>query len=63
MALDEPKDTDNTYEIDNFKYIVDKKFMKKAAPINVDFTNYGFKITSGIELGAGCAGCGSAGSC
>ncbi|OQY08095.1 MAG: hypothetical protein B6I22_01795 [Desulfobacteraceae bacterium 4572_123] len=63
MALDEPKDTDNTYEIDNFKYIVDKKFMEKAAPINVDFTNYGFKITSGIELGAGCSGCGSAGSC
>ena len=65
MALDEPKDTDNAYEIDGFKYIVDTKFMEKAAPIDVDFNNYGFKITSGMDFGAGagCSGCGSSGSC
>ena len=28
MALDEPKDTDNVYDIDNFQYIVDKEFLK-----------------------------------
>lgn len=65
MALDEPKDTDNNYEIDGFKYIVDKDFMERATPIDIDFNNYGFKITSGIDFGAGagCSGCGSTSSC
>ncbi len=63
MALDEPKDTDNNYNIDGFKYIVDKNFMEQVDSINVDFNNYGFKITCGADLDAGCSGCGSAGSC
>ncbi|VEN73823.1 conserved hypothetical protein [Candidatus Desulfarcum epimagneticum] len=67
MALDEAKKTDDEYEIEGFKYIVDKEFMKKAAPIKVDFSPYGFKLTSGMDLGAGqegCSGCGSsAGGC
>ena len=52
MALDEPKDTDNVYDIDNFQYIVDKEFLKLAKPITIDFMGMGFKITSGLELGA-----------
>ena len=65
MALDEPKDTDHVYDIDNFKYIVDKNFMEKAKPVMVDFQAMGFKITSGIKIepGAGCSGCGSTSSC
>lgn len=65
MALDEPKDTDNVYDIDNFKYVVDKDFMEQAKPIMVDFKSMGFKITSGmkVESGAGCSGCGSTSSC
>ena len=30
MALDEPKDTDDVFDIEGFKYIVDKEFMKEA---------------------------------
>lgn len=65
MALDEPKDNDTVYDVDNFKYIVDKEFMDKAKPITVDFMGMGFKITSGLDLGApgGCSGCGSDSSC
>lgn len=66
MALDEPKDTDNVYDIDNFQYIVDKEFLKLAKPITIDFMGMGFKITSGLELGVpggGCSGCGSSSSC
>ena len=63
MALDEPKNTDNNCDIDGFKYIVDKNFMEQVDSINIDFNNYGFKITSGADLGSGCSGCGSAGSC
>jgi len=64
MALDEPKDNDSINEIDGFKYLVDKDFLAKAQPIKVDFLEYGFKLTSNLELQAGCGGgCSSAGSC
>ena len=63
MALDEPKDTDNVYDVDNFKYVVNKDFIDKAKPIKVDFNNYGFKITSKIDLSSGCSSCSTTGSC
>ncbi len=65
MALDESKDTDDVHEVDGFKYVVDKEFMKKAEPIRVDFMEVGFKLTSGIDFGdqQQCGGCDSAQSC
>ncbi len=63
MALDEARDTDNIYDIDGFQYIVDKNFMEKAKPIKIDFKKVGFQITSCIDLGCGCSGCGSDSSC
>ena len=66
MALDEPKDTDNVFNVNGFKFILDKDFYEKVKPVKVDFMGYGFKISSNIELGAaaagGCGGCGG-GSC
>lgn len=64
MALDETKDTDEIYEVDGFKYIVDKEFLKEAAPINVDFMEYGFKVTSSLKFdqSSSCGSC-SSGSC
>ena len=50
MALDEPKDTDEVYEVDGYKYLVNKEFMEKATPIKVDFAMYGFKLDSGMEF-------------
>lgn len=63
MALDEPKDTDAVYEIDGFKYMVDKDFLEKAQPIKVDFLEYGFKLTSSLEFRSGCRSCSTSGSC
>ncbi len=64
MALDEAKDTDEVYEVDGFKYIVDKEFLKEATPIKVDFTDVGFKVESNIKVDeAACGSCGSSGSC
>ncbi len=66
MALDEPKDTDQVYEIDGFKYLIDKDFLEKAKPIKVDFLEYGFKLSSSLQfqaMGSGCSGCSSSGSC
>lgn len=56
MALDEPNDADKEYEIDGYKYIVNKAFLEKAQPIKVDFQMYGFKLDCGMDFGAG-AGC------
>jgi Fe-S cluster assembly iron-binding protein IscA len=63
MALDEPKDTDTLYEVEGFKYVVDKMFMEKVEPIKVDFMDIGFKVTANIELSSGCGSCNTAGSC
>jgi iron-sulfur cluster assembly protein len=65
MALDEPKDTDNVYDVNGFQFIMDKEFDEKAKPVTVDFLGYGFKISSSIDFGpaAACSGCGSSSSC
>ena len=64
MALDEPKDTDEVFEVEGFKYLADKDFLEKAKPITVDFAYTGFKITSNLTLGGGEGGCGGcSGSC
>ena len=64
MALDEPRDTDSVYDINGFKYLVDKDFMEKATPIKVDFNAFGFQIVTSINLEAACSSCGTQqGSC
>jgi len=65
MALDEPKETDNVYDVNGFQFIMDKDFDEKARPVTVDFLGYGLKISSGIDFGpaASCSGCGSGSSC
>lgn len=62
MALDEPKETDNVYDVNGFKFIMDKDFDEKAKPVTVDFLGYGFKISSNMEFGAAASGCSSCGS-
>ncbi len=63
MALDEPKETDDVYEVEGVKYVVDKEFLKQATPIKVDFKEVGFAISSNIDLGASCSSCSTEGSC
>ncbi len=65
MALDEPKDNDETHEFNGFKFLVDKELQEKAQPIKVDFSGFGFKIDCGmvIEQAEGCSGCGTTSDC
>ncbi|MGD8835546.1 MAG: hypothetical protein PVJ84_14985 [Desulfobacteraceae bacterium] len=56
MALDEPNDADEQFEIEGHQYIVNKEFLERAKPIKVDFHMYGFKLDCGIDFGTG-AGC------
>ena len=63
MVLDEPNDTDDVFDIDGFKYIVDKEFMKEAESIKVDFSGFGFQFDCAIEFEEGCSGCGTSSAC
>ena len=64
MALDEPKQTANVFEIDGYRYLVDRDFLQKVQPIHVDFTPFGFRVSSAIDFGSGCgSSCSTEGSC
>ena len=63
MALDEPKENDNTFDIDGLKFIIDKKLMKEAAPIKVDFSGFGFQFDCGMDLDDACTACATSGAC
>jgi len=62
MALDEPKDNDQVYEINGFKFLVSKEFLEKVQPIKVDFTEMGFKIDCGVDFSANASACSSCGT-
>jgi hypothetical protein len=64
MALDEPKNSDDSFDVKGHKFVVDKEFMEKAERIKIDFTGMGFHLDSNMDLGAGADGCGGcSGSC
>ncbi len=63
MALDEAKPNDKTFVFAGVQYLVDKEFLKQAQPIEIDFAEYGFKVTSALQLESGCGGCGSSRGC
>jgi iron-sulfur cluster assembly protein len=70
LALDEPKNNDETYEVDGLKFLVDKELLTNCREIKIDFIDAGarsgFSISSPVPLsgGSSCASsCGSGGSC
>ncbi len=64
MMIDQHKEADKMFKINGFEFLIEKEFLKQAQPIEVDFGETGFRITSSLELdGCGCSGCGSTGSC
>ena len=62
MVLDEPNDNDETVNVNGFQFIANKEFLAEAQPIKIDFTNFGFSISSNIQLGQGGCSC-SSGTC
>lgn len=66
LALDETKDSDNVFDINGIKYLVDKGLEEQAQEIKVDYVTQwgrsGFMVTSSASLGGGSA-CGSSCSC
>jgi len=61
LALDEPNDNDEIYDISGLKYVVEKALLEQARPIKIDFFDWGFHITSSMVFDGGC-GSGSSGS-
>jgi len=62
LALDEPKESDDVYDIDEFKFVVDKELMNQARPIKIDMNYFGFVVSSSLKLEGGCSG-GSCSTC
>ena len=58
MALDEPKDTDVTFVVAGYAYIVDRDLLDRTQPLGIDCTPTGFRITSQAVPGHRSAGCG-----
>jgi Fe-S cluster assembly iron-binding protein IscA len=63
MALDEARPDDTSFEVAGVQYLVNEHFLAQAQPIEIDYESQGFKITSSLDLGGDCGGCGSAGTC
>ena len=71
LALDEPKDTDETFDNDAVKFLVDNDLMKNCGDIKVDYNDAGYRsgfaISSTIPISGGseggCGGSCSSGSC
>ena len=63
MALDEVKPSDAVHEGGGFQFVMDKQLLDQAQPVEIDYAELGFRISSNLELGGGCQSCGTAGSC
>ncbi len=63
LALDEPKDSDETYDNDDLNFLVDAELMKNCQEIKVDFNDdghrSGFAITSKAPIAGAGGSCGS----
>ena len=62
MVLDEPKDTDESYEVEGLTYLIDKELNEQSGGVKVDYVDngwqQGFVLSSTNPLGGG-GGCGS----
>jgi Fe-S cluster assembly iron-binding protein IscA len=61
MALEKPTELDEVFEIEGFRYVVNKVLLEKVKPVRVDSDGYGFRISgSGVPPHHGCGNCGFA---
>lgn len=66
MVLDEPKDTDDSFEVDGLTYLMDKDLSQTTGEIKVDFVDngwqQGFVLSSANPIAGGACDC-SSGAC
>jgi iron-sulfur cluster assembly protein len=61
LALDEPRDGDETVEALGYTLLAEKALLAAAGKIAIDAGEYGFSVESENQLGGGGGGCGSGG--
>ena len=61
LALDEARENDEVFDLDGYTFVVEKELSTLASPITVDMTEYGFAVTSSLQLEGGSCGGGSCG--
>ena len=57
LDVDEPKDTDDVFDIDGFQFVVNRYLLKEAEPIKVDYNRSEFQFDSSLEFEDGCSTC------
>jgi Fe-S cluster assembly iron-binding protein IscA len=61
MALDEPKEEDQSFELEGLTYLVDSALLNQARPIKIDYVEdghcSGFAITSMLSKPDSCGPC------
>jgi Fe-S cluster assembly iron-binding protein IscA len=61
MALDEPKEKDQSFELEGLTYLVDSALLHQARPIKIDYVEddhcSGFAITSTLSQPNSCGTC------
>ena len=67
MALDEPKNNDEVFNLSGgLTFLMEKDLYTQAQPVTVDVTYTGFSVSSNLQLGGGgscSSSCGTGGSC
>ena len=61
LALDEAREDDEVFDLGGYTFVVEKELSTLASPITVDMTEYGFAVTSNLQLEGGSCGSGSCG--
>jgi len=61
LALDEPRENDDTYDVQGYSFVVERALGEQTGTIRIDMTQYGFTVDSENPMNAGGGGCG--GSC
>ena len=60
LAMDPAGEDDQTVDVEGFTFVMEKELAEKMNPVDIDFMEYGFKVTSeGLAemQTSGCSGC------
>jgi len=61
MALDASKETDVTFVVGGFDYLVDRDLLERIQPLTIEYSPAGFKVTGCLTPGSGTSGCAGGG--
>ena len=63
LALDEPGDDDDVFEVEEFTFIINSGLLKELGTINIDANQRGFLVTAENLKQSMCASAGGGCSC